>query len=209
MTPTSAGTSFPEETLSRRRAWLCAVSVALEAALRKRPPPPLEFFLSARQGRGFVLPQQGFTLLEILLVLSIIGLAGVLLVPRLGDLDSRGFNVEVREAASLLNHARRNAIVTGNPATVSFVPETGIEPFDYRPPFFSAGVFAAGNIEMQFLDSAGQREPVREPLEISFFPEGGSTGGTLLLSRDDRGASITVDPVTGRLETIHDAQIPR
>ena len=66
---------------------------------------------------------RGFTLLEVLLVLSIIGLAGVLLVPRLGSLDSRGFAVEVRQAANLLNHARRNAVVTGNPASVSFLPE--------------------------------------------------------------------------------------
>ncbi|MCY4183160.1 MAG: prepilin-type N-terminal cleavage/methylation domain-containing protein [Gammaproteobacteria bacterium] len=153
--------------------------------------------------------QAGFTLLEILLVLSIIGLAGALLVPRLGGLDSRGFSVEVREAAGLLNHARRDAIVSGNPATVGFVPEIEDRTFDYQPPVFSAGVFEARDIELHFEDSAGAREPVLEPLEITFFPEGGSTGGALLLLRGDRGAAIAVDPVTGRLDTDYDAEIER
>ncbi len=151
----------------------------------------------------------GFTLIEVLLVLTIIGLAGAFLVPRLGDLDTRGFDVEVREATNLLNHARRNAIVSGNPATVSFLPETEDEPFDYHPPMFSAGVFEARDIELHFLDSAGQREAVREPLEVTFFPEGGSTGGALLLQREDRGASIEINPVTGRMETAYDEDPPR
>ena len=42
-----------------------------------------------------------------------------------------------------------------------------------------------------------------EPLIVTFFPEGGSTGGTLLLRRDDRAASIHVDPITGRMETAY------
>ncbi|MYI01857.1 MAG: type II secretion system protein GspH [Gammaproteobacteria bacterium] len=142
---------------------------------------------------------RGFTLLEVLLVLAIVGLAGALLVPRLGGLDGRGFNVEVRSAANLLNHARRNAVVTGNPATVGFLPEAEDVEFDYSPPIFSAGVFNARNIELQFQDSTGMREPVLEPLEITFFPEGGSTGGALLLLRGELGARIEIDPFTGRI----------
>ncbi len=165
---------------------------------------PISAGSSPRAGR-----EAGFTLLEILLVLSIIGLAGALLVPRLGGLDDRGFNIEVREAAGLLNNARRNAIVSGNPATVSFVPETSGAPFDYHPPAFSAGVFEARGIELHFQDSTGEREAVREPLEITFFPEGGSTGGDLLLLRDGRHAAIAVDPVTGRLRMDYDAESER
>ena len=172
----------------------------LRHRFRQHVPVPPHF---ARANQG------GFTLLEILLVLTIIGLAGAFLVPRLGDLDTRGFNVEVREAANLLNHARRNAIVSGNPATVSFLPETEDEPFDYRVPMFSAGVFEARDIELHFLDSAGQRDAVEEPLEVTFFPEGGSTGGALLLLRGDRGASIEINPVTGRMETVYDEEPSR
>ena len=143
--------------------------------------------------------ERGFTLLEVLLVLAIVGLAGALLVPRLGGLDGRGFNVEVRSAANLLNHARRNAVVTGNPATISFLPEAEDGELDYSPPIFSAGVYNARNIELQFQGSTGAREPVLEPLEITFFPEGGSTGGALLLQRGELGARIDIDPFTGRI----------
>ncbi len=192
MTPISAGNellltknSFPGIFHGRKtRAWFCL----------------------ARFHRA---DQDGFTLLEFLLVLTIIGLAGAFIVPRLGDLDTRGFNVEVREATNLLNQARRNAIVSGNPATVSFLPESEDEPLDYRVPVFSAGVFEARDIELHFLDSAGQRETVEEPLEVTFFPEGGSTGGALLLLRGDRSASIEINPVTGRMETAYDEEPTR
>ncbi len=141
---------------------------------------------------------RGFTLLEVLLVLSIIGLAGALLVPRLGALEGRSFNVEVRTAANLLNHARRNAVVTRNPATISFLPGT---PAGYAPPTFSAGIFNPRDIELEFQNSTGEREPVNQALEITFFPEGGSTGGTLLFARGDLRARIDIDPFTGRINT--------
>ncbi len=152
--------------------------------------------------------QDGFTLLEVLLVLSIIALGSALLVPRLGDIGGRGFQMEVRSAASLLNHARRNAVVTGNPATISFIPELTEPDLDYHPPAFSAGVYRASDLEMHFKDSTGALTPVSAPLEITFFPEGGSTGGTLLLSQGDRSASISIDPVSGRMETAFDDQAP-
>ncbi len=143
--------------------------------------------------------ERGFTLLEVLLALSIIGLAGAMIVSRLGGLDSRGFNAEARSVANLLNHARRAAVVTGNPATISFLPAVGGGEFDYSPPIFSAGIYQARDIALQFRDSAGTRAAVLAPLEITFFPEGGSTGGTLLLLRDDLAARIEIDPFTGRI----------
>ena len=60
----------------------------------------------------------GFTLLEIILVLTIIGLASVLILPNVGGLESRTFSAQARQAASLLNFARRTAIVQGRPASI-------------------------------------------------------------------------------------------
>ena len=189
----------------KTKVWSCFAAGCndLRHEIRRRIREPREAPIIQSAPKSF---QKGFTLLEVLLVLSIIGLAGALLVPRLGGLDGRSFNVEVRSAANLLNHARRNAVVTGNPATISFLPGDEDGELDYSPPIFSAGVFNARNIELQFLDSTGLQEPVLEPLEITFFPEGGSTGGALLLLRDDRSASIHVDPFTGRMETAYESE---
>ena len=53
----------------------------------------------------------GFTLLEILLVLGIIAIGVSLLVPNFGVLESRSFSVQVRDAVSQLNFARRSAVI--------------------------------------------------------------------------------------------------
>ena len=36
-------------------------------------------------------------------------------------------------------------------------------------------------------------------IEITFFPEGGSTGGKLMLALDERHATIEINPFTGRV----------
>ena len=59
--------------------------------------------------------ERGFTLLEILLVLSLIALASVLVVPNVGSLDTRTYSVQLRQVNALLHYARRNAAFTGLP----------------------------------------------------------------------------------------------
>ena len=61
----------------------------------------------------------GFTLLEILLVMAIIAMASLILVPNMTGIESRTFGAQVREAQSLLNYARRLAVVSGQPSTAS------------------------------------------------------------------------------------------
>ena len=60
----------------------------------------------------------GFTLLEIILVLAIIGLASVLIFPNVGNFESRTFDSQIRQAASLLNFAKRAAVVQGRSASI-------------------------------------------------------------------------------------------
>ena len=65
------------------------------------------------------LHQTGFTLLELLVVLSIIAVATGLIVPNLSITDNGAFNAEVRRATSTLTYARRMAIVKGSPQTAT------------------------------------------------------------------------------------------
>ena len=77
----------------------------------------------------------GFTLLELLLVLTIIGMAAILVMPNVGNLDARSFGAQTRQASSLLNYARRLAVVRGQPSTASFYPASD----DDRDPLGSTG----------------------------------------------------------------------
>ena len=146
-------------------------------------------------------PSAGFTLLEILLVLAILGLASVLVVPNLGSLDNRTFAAQVRQASALLNFARRDAVVLGQPRTASFYSEY-TDPDEFPAAMSSVGQWQASSAtEMRFRDSTEQETDEQPLIEISFYPEGGSTGGTLVLEQGERRVLIAIDPFTGRVTT--------
>ena len=144
--------------------------------------------------------QRGFTLLEILLVLTLIGMASVLIFPNVGNLDGRTFNIQVRQASSLLNHARRDAVVRGQPSTIRIYADEELQQSDEILDPNVVGSWFSEGIRIGFRDSTEQEDEIDENIDITFFPEGGSTGGTLLLAMEDREACIAIDPFTGRIK---------
>ena len=143
----------------------------------------------------------GFTLLELLLVLTIIAMASILVVPTFGGLEGRTFSAQVRQASSLLNYARRTAVVTGQPSTASFYPVLDEEEDVINRQSSSVGSWQSEGAELRFRDSTDRESEIRELIEITFYPEGGSTGGTLLLAQGAQIVSIRIDPFTGRVVT--------
>lgn len=144
----------------------------------------------------------GFTLLELILVLSIIGMASILVVPNVGNLDSRSFSAEIRQATSLLNYARRIAVVRGQPSTATFTVETSAQNSgEARAARSSVGEWESAGTAVSFRNSTDQEVVVEDSIEITFFPEGGSTGGTLRFVREEQEVMIHVDPFTGRIST--------
>lgn len=152
---------------------------------------------------------KGFTLLELLLVLTILGMASVLVVPNLGGLESRTFNAQVRQATSLLNYARRIAVVSGQSSTVSFhalgeddeAESAADESNDLAANANIVGEWNSTGLTLRFRDSTDREIDVEEKIEISFYPEGGSTGGTLLLRQGRQQVEIIIDPFSGRIST--------
>lgn len=145
---------------------------------------------------------RGFTLLEIMLVLAILALASLIVVPNLTGLESRSFTAQVREAHSLLNYARRIAVVSGQPGTATFQLGSASEELDAAAGARSSvGKWRGEAVSIIYRDSAGQETDIEDMLEITFYPEGGSTGGTLELQFEQRVAHIKVDPTTGRINT--------
>ena len=146
-------------------------------------------------------PSTGFTLLELVLVLSIIVMASILVVPTFGGLEGRTFGVQVRAASSLLNYARRTAVVTGQPSTASFYPILDEEDGDAITRRSSVGTWQSNGAKLRFRDSTDRESEIQKLIEITFYPEGGSTGGTLLLAQGAQLVSIKIDPFTGRVVT--------
>lgn len=149
----------------------------------------------------------GFTLLEMLLVLTIIAMASILVVPNVGSLESRSFSAQARQATTLLNYARRMAVVRGMPSAATFYAVAEDETDEQAPAARnSVGKWESYGAAISYRDSTDQETPVEDKLEIIFYPEGGSTGGTLLLTREAQRMAIHVDPFTGRVssETLDD-----
>lgn len=134
-------------------------------------------------------------------MVAIMALAAVMVVPNVRSLDSRSFATQVREAHTLLNYARRIAVVTGQPASIAFVTD----PEQDSPPSLArdnVGIWQSAEMALEFLDSKDLQSAVDDVLEVSFYPEGGSSGGTLTFAQGQQQASIFIDPFTGRVELL-------
>jgi len=189
------------------------VSAAVRAMTRisvsNRPPEP------RRPAR-----QRGFTLLEILLVLALLALASVMVVPNVGSLDARTYSVQLRQVNALLHYARRNAVITGLPVSArlygpSFRPDdaeiASADEFtggQERGQGQSAGLlqtpearWESDGIALSYEDSTERLTEVERFIDVTFYPEGGSSGGTLIFSRDGRHTRIVIDPFTGRISS--------
>ena len=164
--------------------------------------------------------ERGFTLLEILLVLTLIVLASALVVPNVGSLDARTYSVQLRQVNALLQYARRNAVISGLPVRArlygpSFRPDDAYialadEPArsQERGQGQAAGLiqthearWESDGIAVRYEDSTERLTEVERFIDVTFYPEGGSSGGTLIFSRDDRHTRIVIDPFTGRISS--------
>jgi general secretion pathway protein H len=153
----------------------------------------------------------GFTLLELLVVLSIIAIGTGLIIPNLAITDNAAFNAEVRRAAATLTYAQRTAIVKGAAQTATlFALDPRDSDYDELREAVDAAEgtphWAAENLELRYQNELEQRPERVEKLEVTFFPQGGSTGGLLSFARNQREAMIRVDAITGHISTAYNGE---
>lgn len=141
--------------------------------------------------------QRGFTLIEVLVVVAILGLSLALVVGR-GPLRSPTLDVRAAagQVASALRIARGQAIARNR--TVPFVLDV------------AAGGYRVGDGPVQALprglrlrmtavadQTAGERIGA-----ISFLPDGSSTGGQVALAAGAARLAVGVDWLTGRVSVV-------
>ncbi|WP_069471403.1 prepilin-type N-terminal cleavage/methylation domain-containing protein [Candidatus Marithrix sp. Canyon 246] len=143
----------------------------------------------------------GFSLLELILVMVIIGMAVAVVVPRLSNSEVTILKAQVREAVAVLNYARRSAIVEGKQKVASF--HEGKENTGSKTSKSEPGKWTSRGATIQWGGNylSEDEEEESKTFEIIFYPEGGSSGGAIVLTYKYHKAKITVSPITGKIES--------
>ncbi len=135
----------------------------------------------------------GFTLIEVIVVLVVLGLVGGLVLSR-GPahsvaLDMRLASVSVAQALRL---ARTRAIASNQGVSVVFDTQAGTLQVGAAPPRS-----LPPGLEMAVTATADQSRGPRAA--IRFLPDGSSTGGRVNLAGNGRSVQVGVDWLTGRV----------
>ncbi len=139
-------------------------------------------------------PCGGFTLIEMIVVLAILGLALVLVVGYKPPWSSGlGLKGTAAELASGLRLARSEAIASNRSVVL------GLDLIGHR---YRVGTEAErrlpGNVSIELLTIAGERQGAGIG-DIRFNPDGSSTGGRIALDDGRQRLAVGVDWLTGRI----------
>jgi general secretion pathway protein H len=139
------------------------------------------------------LPCAGFTVLEMLVVITIIGLASAIAIPLLNGRSSD--NVRLRVAADAFTDAVRATRASAIEHDSQAVLMVDLDRHTLTSPALAPHRFAP-EISAELTVAAPERVS-RSQGGIRFYPDGTSTGGNLHLSLDGREIRICVNWLTG------------
>ena len=139
--------------------------------------------------------EAGFSLLEIMIALAILALATALVGVAFAR-SSTGFRFEAaaQDLTLTLREAHARALRSGRDiAVVLDVDAHTYQLHADRP------IDIPNDTAIRVVSASQAMTSTRRPA-FSFSPDGGSTGGSIVLSQADRSATITVDWLTGAVE---------
>lgn len=135
----------------------------------------------------------GFTLLELLVVLAVVALVAALAVPSFRTGSDGRVRLEAHDVAAALRLARNRALVENQPVRFSLDTRDRAYTVDGA----RQGVLAEG-IDIRMVAAETERGSP-SMAAIRFFPDGSATGGSITLANGRVRHKITVDWLTGRV----------
>ena len=146
--------------------------------------------------------QRGFTLLELLVVLAIIGVV-LAFVPGFILRGQPGLDVDVaaRAIADALRQARSDAVLQNRELLFALVVEQRL----FRVGGQRAPVQIPRCVDITF--QTARSEAMSETIgQIRFYPDGSATGGRIGLAIDGQQVEVVVDWLTGLVSVKHATQ---
>jgi general secretion pathway protein H len=135
---------------------------------------------------------RGFTLLEILVVLTIMGLVSLIAVPIYSSLLPRMRVMgAARDLAVELRHARSEAIRLKTTLSVKFDPG--------KNSYVFAGTIFRPDAAMAAAVGAGAELSNANPQMLKFYPDGSVNPATIVFSSGSMAAKVQTDWLTGRV----------
>jgi len=133
---------------------------------------------------------RGFTLFELLVVIVLIGISVGLVGFGVGKgLHAASERRALSEVVQALRAARVQAIVTGQPAQTRFDLKDG----RFQGPQQKARQLPSDmHVQLHTAEGLGPA--------FEFYPDGGSSGGHLLLTRDDKRWRVDINWLTGNVQ---------
>jgi general secretion pathway protein H len=132
----------------------------------------------------------GFTLLELMVVLAILGLA-LAIVPAslMNATGAQALKADVRTLISGLHYARTRSIASNEPVALVIDPR-------------SAQLSIDGGQQIGMLSRSTRLGAANQPIAVQFYPDGGSSGGELLLSYEEDEYRVTINWLTGAVSAV-------
>ena len=145
-----------------------------------------------RHARGAT---RGVTLLELLIVLSLMAIVAAMVYPRMGGgVSTTELKSAARQMAAALRLARSDALATRRESFVSIDLERRVFRVDRDP----REIALPKDVELKLFTA--QSDLISDKAgAIRFYPDGGSNGGRVTMAAGERKYEVDVDWLTGRV----------